>query len=125
MKVIVTNNPQVNDICKDKNVIYLDGYDFVDVLTKTRDLIHQNYILLTHPLASNLMPDKTIYKTVILEKGTELDYGSLNLIEDAVFFAGNSKHKLNKAGLSESILKDLQLVDLEMVKDVLREITEG
>lgn len=125
MKVIVTNNPQVNDICKDKNVIYLDGYDFVDVLIKTRDLIHQNYILLTHPLASNLMPDKTTYKTVILEKGTELDYGSLNLIEDAVFFAGISKHKLNKAGLSESILKDLQLVDLEMVKDVLREITEG
>lgn len=125
MKVIVTNNPQVNDICKDKNVIYLDGYDFVDVLIKARDLIHQNYILLTHPLASNLMPDKTIYKTVILEKGTELDYGSLNLIEDAVFFAWNSKHKLNKAGLSESILKDLQLVDLEMVKDVLREITEG
>jgi len=125
MKLIVTNNPQVYEMCKDKNIIYLENQGFVDVLGKVRDLVHQNYMLLTHPLASNLMPDKTIYKTVILEQGSELDYGSLNVIEDAVFFASKVKRKLSTTLLTEDILEDMQLVDLEMVKDVLQEVMEG
>ncbi len=118
MKLVITNNPLVNeeDI---KNINYLEGKDYLDVLITVRDLIHNNHKLLTHPLASNFLPDKTIYKTIIVEKSNELDFEGVNLISDAITLSESALTRRNQKIFREDILKDLQYVDYQVIKHSL------
>jgi hypothetical protein len=112
-EIIVTNNPLVQAKPPDNAVlIFVDG-GFEDVLIKARDLVHQGHSLLTHPLSGSVKPGETVYKTIIMSKGKELDQPSLELIENAAAAA----KKLKRPGriFSEIILRDLQLVDYTLI----------
>lgn len=119
---IVTNNPLVIENLNSEKYIYLEGKDFLDILTYVRDKVQMNYSILTHPLASNFLPDKTIYKTIIINKGNSLDLSSLQLIEDAIILARNSLKYRDKRIFAEDILKDLRLIDYEIIKDSINKI---
>ena len=117
MNIVVSNNPKVKDY---RDIAYyLKDQDYLDVLIKARDLIHQNYHLLTHPLSSNFLPDKTLYKTVVLKKESTFDLHSLDIIENAIILSRNSLVHRDKRIFEASILEDLQYVDYEIIKNTL------
>ena len=105
MKLIITNNPLVYEQCVKDNTLYLVNKDYLDVLILARDYLHQNYRLLTHPLSSNFLADKTFYKTIILEKGVSLDIDSINLIESAIIIVRNSLINRDQRIFNELIKK--------------------
>lgn len=84
--ILYTNNPLFLDY-KEKNldVRYFDMKS-IDLLIKVRDLIHQNYVLLTHPLHSSLKPNETPFRSVVIseEPANKVDVNSVELIQKAI-----------------------------------------
>lgn len=74
--LLITNNEYFKDAIKrsDIKVEYMD-IDYIGILKKARDLIHQNYRLVTHPLYGSVKPNETVFRSVILEKGWQIWYG--------------------------------------------------
>ena len=82
--ILVTNNDRAAEKWGDKvdQVVPVETYE--EVLLKTRDLIHTNHKLLTHPQASSLKPNQTPYRTILLYSETgKSDAGDIRLIEEA------------------------------------------
>jgi hypothetical protein len=118
MKIVITNNPRVVE-AGDYNSIYLENKDYLDVLIQVRNLIQENYRLVTHPLSSNFLADKTIYKTVVLEDGKALDLQSIEIIENAIILVRNSLLNRDERIFDSKIMEDLQFVDFEIIKQAL------
>ncbi len=117
MITVVSNNPLVKKHRSD--IEYLNNKDYLDVLIRTRDLIHQNYHLVTHPLSSNFLADQTCYKTVVLKQESSFDLKSLEIIERAIIMVKNSLLTRDQRIFEEAILRDLQFVDYEIIKNTL------
>jgi len=116
---VLTNNPKAyNWWLKRENkqvqVVWQEG-GFDSVLTAARDLVHLGYRVINHPLSSSIKPNQTPYKTLILAQGTGLDYQSLSVIEAAI---AASKKLGVFPGSTQSILDDLQFMDLEMCREI-------
>ena len=82
--IIITNNDRVYEkYKKEMQVILLDSYE--DVLIKTRDMVYNRHILLTHPQASSLKPNQTPYRSVVVyPKGEEDNMKDIVLIEKCI-----------------------------------------
>jgi hypothetical protein len=117
VKIIVTNNPLVKE---QVGCIYLENQDYLAVLIAVRDLIQQNYQLLTHPLSSNFLADKTIYKTVVLQSSDCLNLQSIELIENAIILVRDSLLRRDPRIFEDSIKADLQFIDYEIIKQTLK-----
>jgi hypothetical protein len=122
---VLTNNPLAFEHWgkRESNHIHVlwHGGGLSDVLVAARDRVHLGWRLLNHPLASSIKPNQTPYKTLILARGTSLDYLSLRVLEGAIATA----NKLGSfPGGSRQVLADLQLIDLEMSKDAFKIIGE-
>lgn len=120
-KVIITNNSKVYNRYKDLyNVTYLEDGCYMDVLYKTRDLIHENFKLLTHPMAGSLKPNQTPYKSIIATKVGKTDYESIMLIENSL----DAAHKFLKFKITpewnKKILNDFKTVDLSLIENVVK-----
>ena len=83
--LLITNNEFFKDAIKrnDVTVEYID-IDYIGILKKARDLIHQNYRLVTHPLYGSVKPNETVFRSVILEKSDKFDTDSLMMIEESI-----------------------------------------
>lgn len=116
---VITNNPLAFAYWgeRERNHMHVlwHGGGLYDVLVAARDMVHLGWRLLNHPLASSLKPNQTPYKTLVLIRGTSLDYLSLRVLEGAMATA----KKLGPfPGGSQQVLADLQLIDLELCKEV-------
>ena len=78
---LITNNDRVYEKYKnDLEVILLKTYE--EVLLKTRDLVYDRHVLLTHPQASSLKPNQTPYRSVVVyPKGEEDNMKDIMMIE--------------------------------------------
>lgn len=114
MKLVITNNPLVKQATACQ---YLEGKDYLDVLLTARDHIHRGYLLLTHPLSSNFLADKTFYKTLVLEEHQDLDLRSIEIIENAIILVRDSLKRRDPRIYDEGIKQDLQFIDYEIIKD--------
>jgi hypothetical protein len=97
--LIVTNNQKVYESYKGKlEVLYLKDSSYLKVLEQVRDLVHIGARLLSDPMAGNLRPNETPYKSVLLEgmlesgrdledADTSLDYDSIRQIESSIGMA--------------------------------------
>ena len=101
---------------------FLDNKDYIGVLEYSRNLIHEGYELLTHPLYGSVKPNETIYRTLILKAGKELDFNSLSLIEDAIETA--NKFKKNKVTplWTESVKDDFRVIDYDLMSKTIYRI---
>lgn len=121
IRTIVTNNDYVRDKYKnDFNIVYVDKTDdYTGVLFKARDMIHEGYKLLTHPLSGSVKPNETPFKTIILEKGTGLDQDGLIIIEEAI----GTINKFLKIGrtphYTEKIIDDCKVIDLSIIDNTI------
>lgn len=117
--LIVTNNPKIGENVSDREVVTLDE-NYVGILKRCRDLIHEGYELLSHPLYGSVKPNETPYRTVIMKKGKSLDVNSLNLIEEAIETA--TKFENNKATpqWTERVLDDFRVIDFDIFSNTIQ-----
>ena len=119
--LLITNNPRAfKEAQKIKNsrlIIEFLETDYIGVLEKARDLVHQNYSILTHPLYGSVKPNETVYRTLILEEGNEIDFTSINLIEEAVTTANTFMRNHKPLEWPDSILDDFQVIDWDLIEN--------
>jgi|GEM_PF-5429596 len=93
-----------------------------NVLIKSRDLIHQGGILITHPLAGGFKPGENPYRSIILQEGSGLDHYSLKIIETAIekyeqFVGPQAVSRIRNLGDQERA--DYSRIDYELVREYL------
>lgn len=116
---IVTNNPLVKEYFKPEEVTFVDS-GYREVLMTVRDYVHTNHILLTHPLSGSVKPNETPYKSIAVEIAENLDFSSLELIENALAvydkFQGNEKTPL----WTQRVKEDFMVIDFDLIKNALK-----
>ena len=93
-----------------------------NVLIKSRDLIHQGGILITHPLAGGFKPGENPYRSIILQEGSGLDHYSLKIIETAIekyeqFVGPQAVSRIRNLG--DQKRADYSRIDYELVREYL------
>ncbi len=117
-KLIVTNNPMVRERYSQQYDLKYEETSFVGVLKQVRDLVHQGYRLLTHPLSGSIKPNETPYKSVLLEESTgKIDEFSVRVIEEAVLTCDKFSQK--KYPYKKDVTRDFQFVDLTLFESGL------
>ena len=116
--IVITNNPKVRAYFNTCDVQFVDG-NYEAVLIKTRDLVHQNYKLLTHPLSGSVKPNETPYKSVALEVSNTLDVAGLLLIENAIEVYGKLQKDARTPNWTERILSDFMVIDFDLFKNAV------
>ena len=97
--------------------------DVARVITRRRDLIHQGWELLTHPMAGSLKPGENPFRTVILQEGDgALDFRSLSIIESAIEstrkFEDRWSMLLDAQDLDDRLLRirdDFMTIDMSLI----------
>lgn len=117
--LIVTNNPGLPA----GNGIEIEQVETLrEVLEKTRDLVQQGYRLLTHPLAGSLKPWQNPYRSIVLAEGENLDYRSLEILENALeryrSFARKNGDR-ERDSMSEGLKEDFSTIDRELIEELL------
>lgn len=131
--LIITNNPKVSENYSDKYALMdlADG-NYLAVLEKTRDLIHQGAKLLSHPLAGSLKPNQTPYRSVLLEVFSpgevgaglrpQIDLKSLHIIESSLEAAHTFLADRATSAWPEHICRDFQTVDYSLFTSAIKQI---
>ena len=115
--LILTNNPLVPS-CMEGRGLYTIRFQpersFRELLVEARDLVYAGHILYTHPLAGSVKPNETPYKSLVVSMephGFDVQHGEMIASAIAVF----DKFKPLQRTLSESVLKDFQLIDYTLL----------
>lgn len=115
--MIVTNNPR---LAAHPDAEFHEA-SLLEILQRVRDLVHQNYRLLTHPLAGSVKPNETPYKSVALfaKPEAQLDMQSLQLIEGALHVAAKLLKDRPLPQWSEKVRDDFSLIDASLLESGL------
>lgn len=123
--VIVTNNKACYAMFRENDCRFDDDWDYGKVLLEARGLVHQQYVLRTHPLAGSLKPNQTPYRSILLSKTvgkTEEEFNSVALIEKAIDIFIQFQNDKPTPLWSEQILKDFREVDLSLIVSAVASI---
>lgn len=114
--LIVTNNPAV--AARKDNMVFVEG-SAAETLIKVRDLIHEGYELISHPLAASLRMLFSPFRSVILgKKLTKVDSFSLVIIEDSII---KYKRHMEFRKTDTALAEDYKMMDLILLEAVLDE----
>lgn len=117
--LIVTNNPKIGENVNNREVVTLEE-SYIGILKKCRDLIHEGYELLSHPLYGSVKPNETPYRTVIMKKGKSLDINSVNLIEEAIETATKFENNKSTPKWTERVLDDFRVIDFDIFNNTIQ-----
>lgn len=122
MKIcIITNNPLIRDKYADKFDLEYFDTQYIDILKKVRDKVHNGHKLLSHPLSGSIKPNETPYKTILYSKeSSNLDMKSLSIIEGSIATTEKFLKDSPTPNWNPIILEDFQIVDLSLIENVLR-----
>lgn len=115
-KLIVTNNSLVADSYE--NILELEG-DFLDVLKKVRDMVYEDYSLVSHPLPASIRMFYSPVRSVIIKPG--FSQNSVDLIEECI-----EKYELTMGIRKPDYrnLDDYKVLDLSLLGQAIKEICE-
>ena len=122
--LLVTNNGKALEIYgkhAEIGVDYLRERSYLDVLIRVRDLVHEGWHLMSHPQASNLKPNQSPYKTILLSNGREAQPFSqdVEMVESGI----DAFHKFTRGMIPpkwpEKTLRDFQTIDLSVVESAI------
>lgn len=118
-KIIISNNPMLKENVYEFKVIFVE--ELLEVYLKSRDLIHQNWKLISHPLAGSVKPAQNPYRSIIMAQAEKLDFYSLQTIESSLQKLEQFKSNKNpkKKEYSKKIRADYQLIDLSLLNSAL------
>ena len=108
---------------KEMQVILLDSYE--DVLIKTRDMVYNRHILLTHPQASSLKPNQTPYRSVVVyPKGEEDNMKDIMLIEKCIeTYRQWQEIAPTPKNYAEKVANDFKTIDLSVIENIIPRIS--
>lgn len=121
--VLITNNDRVYEKYREKmRVILLKTYE--EVLIRSRDMVYDRHILLTHPQASSLKPNQTPYRSVVVyPQGTEDNMKDIMLIEKCIETFGQWQNiAKTPEDYDEKIADDFKTIDLSVVDNIIPRI---
>ncbi len=124
---MITNNKLVVENYGDKiPTEYIEGMDYAAVLLKCRELIHEGYILETHPLSGSIKPNETPFKSVILSEpqsdNIQTDPQSLLIIEDSIETYNKFLKNRPTPNWIGGAVDDFMKIDLSLIKSVIEKI---
>lgn len=111
--IILTNNSLVKE--KYPFTKMLEG-DYIDVLTKARDLVHINYSLISHPLPASIRIFYSPVRSIILRKG--FSEKSIGVIDDSIA-AYKKTMGIRKSDTRNK--KDYEKIDLILLDQAISE----
>ena len=117
--ILLTNNDKVTARFGDTiKCIMCDNYE--DVMIKTRDMVYEGHKLLTHPQASSLKPNQTLYRSIIIYPKEGEDN---TLIEKCVeTFRQWQDIAKSPESYPESVANDFKTIDLSVIENVIPRI---
>lgn len=121
--IIVTNNDKVaNKYADVTNIEMCETYE--DVLLKTRDLVYNKHILLTHPQASSLKPNQTPYRSIIVYPKGEDDNIKDVMMIDKCIQVYNEWQEISPSpeAYKERVANDFKTIDLSVIDNVIPRI---
>lgn len=119
---VITNNPEVYSIYgKSYNMKLIQG-TYYDVLVEARNLVHQGYELITHPLVGSVKPNETPYRSLILKQGTKTDFQSVEMIEISIQTYERFDSIEPTPTWSQTIMQDFGVVDSKLFESSLDSI---
>ena len=121
--ILLTNNDRVVDKFGDK-IHCIMCKDYEEVMIKTRDMVYAGNKLLTHPQASSLKPNQTLYRSIIMyTKEGEDNTEDIMLIEKCVEtfrqWQGIAK---SPESYPEDVANDFKTIDLSVIENVIPRI---
>lgn len=114
--IIITNNSAVTE--KNDNVIFIEG-SAEETLIKVRDLVHEGYELISHPLAASLRMMFSPFRSVILGKKLDkVDVFSTEIIEESIIkYRMHMDFRRSDTANSD----DYKMIDLILLESALNE----
>jgi hypothetical protein len=92
---------------------------YYDVLIEVRNLVHQGYELISHPLMGSVKPNETPYRSILLKQGIHTDIQSVEIIESSIQTYEKFKKMKSLPEWSHKILEDFQFVDLKLFESAI------
>ncbi|QZY57339.1 GrdX family protein [Crassaminicella profunda] len=125
-KILITNNSKVYEENKEKmDIIYSKEYSYLDVLTITRDKIHEGHGLMTHPLSGSVKPNETPFKsTIITKEKSNLNMEFLEIIEGSIKTAEKFIRGKKTPLWAEKILEDFKVIDYCLIKSAIESMDQ-
>ena len=122
--LLVTNNDKALErygAHSEIDVDYLKERSYLDVLIRVRDLVHGGWHLMSHPQASNLKPNQSPYKTVLLSNGREAQpfAQDIEMIEGGIEAFQKFTRGMIPPRWPEKALRDFQTIDLSVVESAM------
>lgn len=121
--ILLTNNNKVIDkYSSTMKCITCENYE--DVLIKTRDMVYSGFKLLTHPQASSLKPNQTLYRSIIIyPKENDDNTDDILLIEKCVeTFRHWQEIAKSPETYPENVANDFKTIDLSVIDNVIPRI---
>ena len=122
----ITNNPRWAATLPEGGLEFMDDTSLA-VFQRARDLVHQGWKFLGHPLYGNFNPAKVPYRTLLLagpaDETTQgaVDIESFAMLEKALeqfrALETDTDGEDDRPNLPENILKDYEIVDYELMKE--------
>ena len=121
--ILLTNNDRVVDKFGDK-IHCIMCKDYEEVMIKTRDMVYAGNKLLTHPQASSLKPNQTLYRSIIIyPKEGEDNTEDIMLIEKCVeTFRQWQGIATSPESYPEDVANDCKTIDLSVIENVIPRI---
>lgn len=121
--ILLTNNDKVMAKFGDTiKCIMCKNYE--EVMIKTRDMVYTGHKLLTHPQASSLKPNQTLYRSIIIyPKEGEDNTEDIMLIEKCVeTFRQWQDIARSPESYPENVTNDFKTIDLSVIENVIPRI---
>lgn len=119
---LITNNPKFKSFKNKRIEVILHENSYMDILEITRDYVHRNYKILTHPLYGSVKPNETVYRTILIEENDKLDNNSVMLISEAIeTFKKFKKNKITP-NWTEQVKDDFSVIDYDLLKNAIERI---
>lgn len=84
---IITNNPVVKN--EFENVYFVEG-DFQKVMVKVRDMVHQGYDLISHPLGASIRIAFSPFRSIIIgQRNNKINPIHVGIIENSIISLKN------------------------------------
>ncbi len=115
-RFIVTNNPLVRD--QFDKAIYLEG-SYMDILIKTRDLVHGGHKLINHPLGASIRMMFSPYRSILM--GEKTDTHNQYFIETIESSIENYKKHMEVREPDTKNSNDYALIDRELLLSAIKE----
>lgn len=121
--ILLTNNDRVLEKYKDRmNCVFCKNYE--EVLIKTRDMVYDRHSLLTHPQASSLKPNQTLFRSIIIYPSSNEDNTKDVLLIEKCIENFNSWQNIRKSPerYEERVENDFKTIDLSVIDNVISRI---